>query len=517
MPHHTSSNPITRRTLLAAPAVLGLASVVVHGAHAEPKTGGVLRVSGAANPSSLDPMTGRSGADHVFLFPIFDRLIDWDPATLQARPGLAESWSFSDPTTLVLNLRQGLRFHDGTACDAAAVKVNLERGVHDQRSTVKVDLASIASVEAAGATKVVIHLQQPDTSLPLSLSDRAGMMFSPAALAAAGVESDRKPVGTGPWKFVRWDNNNQVVLTRNSDYWQKGRPYLDGIEFKIIPELNTGLRSVLGGQNDFVYQVPSQQMAAAGRDKSLVLNVGPSLSCNMLYFNYARDPMTVVAVRQAINYAIDRVAYTKLTTAGLGETAGTILPSRHWAYDAEAAGMYPYDPGKAKQLLSEAGHPNGVELASAAYSDQFSQQRMEILMAMLAKAGIRLSLQTGTIADLNYKLLTEHRFDFNLSDWTGRPDPSVTFASVFASNAYYNNGKVEGVPGIDAAIAATRLSADLALRKVAFAKLERLERSGALFVPLTFAPQNVVHVAKVQGYVPNLLGKPRFDTVYLQS
>jgi peptide/nickel transport system permease protein/peptide/nickel transport system substrate-binding protein len=516
MPHRMSSNSMSRRTLLAAPAVIGLASIAATRADAQPKTGGVLRVSAAANPSSLDPLTGRSGADHVFLFPMFDRLIDWDPATLQARPGLAESWAFSDPTTLVLNLRQGVRFHDGTACDAAAVKANLDRGVHDQRSTVKVDLGSIASVEADGATKVVVHLQQPDTSLPLSLSDRAGMMSSPAAVASAGMESDRKPVGTGPWKFVRWDNNNQVVLARNPDYWQKGLPYLDGIEFKIIPELNTGLRSVIGGQNDFVYQVPSQQMAAAGREKSLVLDVGPSLSCNMLYFNYARETMAVVAVRQAINYAIDRAAYTKLTTAGLGEAAGTILPSRHWAYDAEAAGMYPYDPDKAKQLLTEAGHANGVELAAAAYSDQFSQQRMEILMAMLAKVGIRLTLETGTIADLNYKLLEQHRFDFNLSDWTGRPDPSVTFASVFASNAYYNNGKVEGIPGIDAGIVETRLSADLAVRKAAFAKLERLERSGALFAPLAFAPQNVVHLPKVQGYVRNLLGKPRFDTVYLQ-
>ncbi|MBV9748449.1 MAG: peptide ABC transporter [Acetobacteraceae bacterium] len=515
MMQQTNTASISRRALLAAPAIIGLAAVGT--ARAEPKPGGALRVAAAANPSSLDPFTGRSGADHVFLFPIFDRLIDWEPATLEARPGIAEFWSFTDPRTLVLSLRSGVRFHDGTACDAAAVKANLERGMGDTRSSVKPDLGSIDTVEASGADRVILHLKQPDTSLPLSLSDRAGMMFSPAALAASGTNSDRMPVGTGPWKFVQWDNNNQVILTRNPDYWRRDLPYLDGIQFKIIPELNTGLRSVVGGQNDLVYQVPSALIAAAKRDRSLVVEVGPSLSCNMLYFNYGLGPMAQLPVRQAINYAIDRAAYSKLTTSSLGEAAGIILPSQHWAYDKEAASAYPFDPAKAKQLLADAGFAAGVEIPAAAYSDQFSQQRMEIIMGMLEKVGIKLTLETGTVADLNAKLIGGHRFGFNLSDWSGRPDPSVTYASVFESDAFYNEGKIEGVPGIDAAIVATRQSSDLAVRKAEFAKLERLERSGALFAPLAFAPQNVVHSPKVQGYVPNLLGKPRFDTVYLQS
>lgn len=510
-----SRTTLSRRALLATPALLGFATAKP--ARAEPRPGGVLRVSGAANPSSLDPMTGRSGADHVFLFPLYDRLIDWDPATLEARPGLADSWSFTDPRTLVLDLHPGVRFHDGAPCDAAAVKANLERGMHDARSSVKPDLASIDTVEASGAGRVVLHLRQPDTSLPLSLSDRAGMMCSPAAVAAAGANSDRAPVGTGMWKFVQWDNNSQIVLTRNPDYWRKGLPLLDGIRFQMIPELNTGLRSVVGGQNDFVYQVPSQLIAAAKRDAGLVVSIGPSLACNMLYFNYGLAPMTELPVRQAINYALDRDAYGKLTTAGLGEAAGTILPSQHWAYDAQAAHAYPFDPAKAKQLLADAGHPNGVEIPAAAYSDQFSQQRMEIIMGMLGKAGIKLTLETGTVADLNAKLIEGHHIGFNMSDWSGRPDPSVTFASVFESDAFYNDAKVEGVPGIDAAIVATRQSSDVAVRKAAFATLERLERSGALFAPLAFAPQNVVHASKVGGYVPNLLGKPRFDTVFLAS
>ena len=117
------------------------------------RKGGVLKVSANANPSSLDPHTGGSGSDHSFLYPIFDTLIDFEPATLKALPGLAESWTNPDPTTLVLNIRAGVTFHDGTPFDATAVKFNLDRARTDPRSNIKGDLVTVDSVEASGPGK----------------------------------------------------------------------------------------------------------------------------------------------------------------------------------------------------------------------------------------------------------------------------------------------------------------------------------------------------------------------------
>ena len=139
----------TRREAMAliSAALAGTALGGSAFAQGTPKRGGILRISAPANPSSLDPATGGAGSDHAFLFTMYDTLTEWDFETLKPKPGLAESWSFTDPTTLVLNIRSGVTFHDGTPLDAEAVKFNLERNKSDPKSNIKADLASMASVD----------------------------------------------------------------------------------------------------------------------------------------------------------------------------------------------------------------------------------------------------------------------------------------------------------------------------------------------------------------------------------
>ena len=176
-----------------------LAGVSISGsalAQAAPKRGGILRISAPANPSSLDPATGGAGSDHAFLFTMYDTLAEWDFETLKPKPGLAEGWSFTDPTTFVLNIRPGVTFHDGTPLDAEAVKFNLERNKTDPKSNIKADLGSMASAAVTGPMQVTLKLSAPDAALPGILSDRAGMMVSPAAVKAnaAGNEIGRAHV-----------------------------------------------------------------------------------------------------------------------------------------------------------------------------------------------------------------------------------------------------------------------------------------------------------------------------------
>ena len=134
----------TRREVMAL--ISGALAGTSLGGHAlaqgTPKRGGILRISAPANPSSLDPATGGAGSDHAFLFTMYDTLTEWDFETLKPKPGLAESWSFTDPTTFVLNIRSGVTFHDGTPLDAEAVKFNLERNKSDPKSNIKADLAA---------------------------------------------------------------------------------------------------------------------------------------------------------------------------------------------------------------------------------------------------------------------------------------------------------------------------------------------------------------------------------------
>src|SRR4030081_925090 len=154
----------TRREVMAlisgaiAGATLGGKAV----AQGTPKRGGILRISAPANPSSLDPATGGAGSDHAFLFTMYDTLTEWDFETLKPKPGLAESWSFVDPTTLVLNIRAGITFHDGSPLDAEAVKFNLERNKSDQKPNIKADLGSMVTAEVTGPMQGTLKLSTPD-------------------------------------------------------------------------------------------------------------------------------------------------------------------------------------------------------------------------------------------------------------------------------------------------------------------------------------------------------------------
>lgn len=504
-----------RRDFLASAAGLAIAGSAQ--AQRTPKKGGVLKVSANANPSSLDPQTGGSGSDHSFLYPIHDTLIDFEPATLKALPGIAESWSAPDPQTLLLNIRAGVVFHDGTACDAAAVKFNLDRARTDPRSNIKNDLITVESVEVAGPMQVALKLKQADASLLLTLSDRAGMMGSPKAMQELGKDYDRKPVGAGPMKLVSWNDNEKVTYARHDKYWKPGQPYLDGLEMNVIPEINTALRAVVANQNDFVYFLSSQQKPVVDRAKSLVAVSGPTLYCVKIFLNFAKAPLDDVRVRRALNHAVDRESFAKATMAGLSEIATTMLPKAHWAYDPALADFYKYDPDKAKALLAEAGHKDGLELHLIGFNDQRQQQRQEVLQEQLRKSGFKLRFSTFNIPEGSAAFFSKAEGNGFVSQWTGRPDPTLTFTLLYGRGSYFNSGRQEASPEITAALAATRASADIEERKKAFSVLQRHVLEQALSVPLLFQFEFDAHHSKVKGFKSNLLGKPRFDGVWIDG
>jgi peptide/nickel transport system permease protein/peptide/nickel transport system substrate-binding protein len=504
---------ITRRALVAGAAALAAQPIAVR---AQAKRGGTLRVAFWNNPSSLDPMTGTSGDDHVFLYPVLELLINYEPKTLTPAPGLAKSWSTPNPTTLVLELQQNVTFHDGTPFDAEAVKFNIERSRTDPRSNVQTDIGAIDRVEVTGPYQVTLHLSRPDASVLLALSDRAGMMLSPAAVKKFGKAIDANPVGTGPWKFVSWHNNEKIVYTRNESYWKPGLPYLDGIVIQTITDLESGLRSVVAGQNDMTLELSSQQKLLLDRSPNLVSSVGPSFRLNLIYLNYSRAPLDDVRVRQALNHAVDRNGINKALDFGLGEPTTTLLPRAHWACDASTADAYAYDPKKARELLAAAGHSGTIDVKWIGWTGQRWGQMQQILIEQFQEAGFHSSVQRASPADSAAIFFGQKTGDGRIAVWSGRPDPSLIFQTLFGKGAYFNAGRGE-TPGLPGLLDATEASTDLAARKQAFAPLQKLVLDQALALPIMFDPDIVAFSKKVKGFVPNLLGKARFDDVYLDS
>ncbi|MBO1077745.1 ABC transporter substrate-binding protein [Roseomonas haemaphysalidis] len=523
VPHGPSADPVIhlrRREMLVAGGAALLMGLSRGRAAAQPvpRKGGILKLAAPFNPSSLDPVTGGAGSDHMVLYPVFDTLVSFDPGTLAPQPGLAVAWNYPDPRTLILTLRAGVRFHDGTPMDAAAVKANLDRARMDDRSSVKGDLQSLASVQVLAPDSVALHLSRPDTALPLILADRAGMMSSPRAITARGRQYDREPVGAGPFKFGRWADNDVVELVRNEDYWDRDLPHLDGITFRIITDLNTGLRSVLAGENHGAYRLNPQQKIVADRmGARVVVSSTPTIADYHLVFNSRRAPLNDVRVRRAINYAVDRAAFNRAALLGLGTPAQTMLPPGYWAHDESLNDFYTHDPDRARALLREAGHAEGIDIQFFGNADQASQQRHEIVIEQLRQVGIRARLTAGSNADMYQRFMIQQEGDMIMTLWTGRPDPALPFLLVYGENGFNNAGKVPPPPEMVAAQDEAQTASDQPGRKRAFAKLERLALEHALSCELAFVPGIEVFTPDVRNYTPNLLGKPKFNDVFLAA
>lgn len=517
MKHKDLSAGIDRRELMKV-AVAGAGALALPGAalaQETPRKGGRLRLAMPYNPAALDPMTGRNLPDLNTLYAVFDALIDFVPETLELKPGLAKSWAFTETQTLVLELVEGVTFHDGTPFNPEAVKFNLDRYKTDQRSNVKADLETVASVEVTGKNQVTLKLNRPNAGLPSILTNRVGLIVSPKSIQEKG-NVDRTPVGTGPYKFVSWQDNNAIVLNRNESYWRPGLPYLDGIDIKIINELNTAVRAVVAGEADLAVNLQAPQKAIADRSPAVVAKASPGLVLYGAFLNYGRPPLDDVRVRQALNYAINRDEINKIAAVGLGQPSAAILPREHWACDPATQNFYAHDPEKAKKLLAEAGHPNGFELETIGWADQLAMQRQEIIISQLAKVGIRVKLTALAPQQAVQAFMVEKKGAMSISPSSAYPDPSQAYEALFGKTALRNAGGVE-LPGFRELLNATMAASDQAVRKEAFVKLQRFVVEQGLQLVQYISP--VVHVAspKVMNYKDSLLSVPKLTDVWLKA
>ncbi len=495
-------------------AALAVTLAVLAGASTEaqaPRHGGVLRFALRGEPSTLDPHRGGSGTDHMSLYPLYDTLVRFD-ANLNPQPGLAESWETPDPKTIVFTLRKNVKFHDGTPFNAEAVKYNITRA-QDKAMPVATELTAIEAVEVVDPSRVRLRLKHPDASLILTFTDRAGMMVSPAAAEKLGERFGRNPVGAGEFRFVKWTPGDSVRVERFADFWEKPRPYLDGLELKIMPDGATRLAALRSGQVDFIMEIPQQDYESLKGERGLRTYERISLAYWRIYLNMAKAPLDKKAAREAINLALDRDAFVRTIAFGLGEAHVTPFPSVHWAH---AAGMksFPYDPAKAKAKLAEAGLPNGFTFDMVLEAAPEHVRRGEVIQAQLAQVGIKVDLKPMELVKGVSMIFRSKEVMAANFRWTGRPDPDQTVRGMFHNSGFYNPGKYKNArleALMDQAVSTYKLDE----RRKLYAQIDEILREEALDTGLFFAPALEAGTAAVQGYQPNLLGKPMFRGVWL--
>ncbi|MGH1359312.1 MAG: ABC transporter substrate-binding protein [Burkholderiaceae bacterium] len=328
----------------------------------------VLLVGQIAEPKSLDPQAVTAVNDFRILVNLYDGLTRYKDGTLEVEPSLAESWTIADDgKTYTFKLRSDVKFHDGTAFDASAVKFNFDRMLdkkHPFHNTGPFPLAfffsAVEKVNALDSHTVEFKLKDPYAPFLSNLAYPTGLMVSPSAVKENGKGFGRKPVGTGAYKFEAWEANSKVVVSRNPDYWGGSAP-LEAIIFRPITDANTRIAEMLAGGLDVMVEVPpdSLQQFRSNNDFTVQEQAGPHVW--FLILNAKEGPFANKAVRQAANYAINKKALVENILQGTAEVAaGPTPPAFAWAYN-KSLQPYPYDPAKAKALLEQAGY-KGEEL-----------------------------------------------------------------------------------------------------------------------------------------------------------
>jgi ABC-type transport system substrate-binding protein len=467
-----------------------------------------LRIASPADVSSLDPIRGNAGSDHVMLYPLYDTLVSFNEG-MEAQPGLAESWEQPTPTELVLRLREGVTFHDGTPFDAEAVKFNLERAA-GEGSNIAPDIASVKSVEVVDPLTVKLTLSRPDASLLMVLADRAGMMVSPTAAKAAGGDLSTQPVGAGAWSFVSWKRGDALTYERFDDYWNTEVDRVAEMRINIIPDPKTRATSLRSGQQDIALELAPADAASLEKADGVTLHEDPRMYLQQVYLNRSDPALKDPRVRRALSVAIDREAILKSAFFERGVIAHGALPEDFWAAPPESV-VYPYDPQEAESLLQEAG-AQGLSFDMIANGDAATVRVAEILKQQWSEIGVTVNIRPLEVVQATNEYFNERKAPALLSAWTGRPDPSMTYRLMFTEEAYFNTSD-QGTPGIDQALVKADQSLEQEARKTGLDEAAAAVYEDTPILPLVF-PSNLIAVGEgIEGFQGNLLGKPKFTGV----
>lgn len=326
---------------------------------------------------------------------IMDSLVSRNPETGKIEPRLARSWKVIDDTTWEFTLQPKVTFHNGNPCTAQAVKFTVEERIlsEAQKSPQRGNFKWIKEVQVVDDSKFRLITEKP---YPLVL-ERLDTLFiyDPVYCKQVGDKVlAEAPMGTGPYRFVKWDRGSQLVLKKNSSYWEKGVPKIENVIIRIIPELSTRLAELLSGGIDFgVYFSPDTWKTMENSKEVEAMEV-PILRVSFWQFDVAgrasKSPVMDRRVRQAVWHAIDRDAIIKEVLQGYGTVLNAPVHPLQFGHDPSIKG-YDYNPEKARRLLKEAGYEKGFDLDLWQYRE-LQNQANQAAMGYLSKVGINVKI-----------------------------------------------------------------------------------------------------------------------------
>ena len=475
--------------------------------------GGTLRI---ATFGSLlwDPGTSASSYTITFQGLVYDRLVHTAPDA-SLIPGLAESWEYSDDgMVLTFHLRPDVTFQDGAVFDAAAVKANIDRSKTMEGSTLAPELVNIAEVVVVDPQTVELHLSSPDATLPAVMSGRSGAMISPNSLT--NPELDRQPVGAGMFTLAEFSEGSDFALEPWDGYWDPEAVKVGRIEVKILPDTATRINAVRTGEIDIAPIEPADVATVEGTE-DVTVRLNETLRYVYVAMNLAEKPLDDLRVRQAIMHAIDRQALLDGPYFGYGETTLQPWPEGYFPHVPELDDTYDYDPERAKELLAEAGYPDGFSADIIVVPSPAAYTLLgDAVQAQLAEVGIDLTVQITEPAELGPAMYVDKTAAFALLYTNGSIDPANTVGTRYSANGFFNAGKYS-TPRLEELSQESLATTDEDARTTVMQNISTEVVEQVLDMPVFFAREPEAINNRVQCYESYFTGRPEYRGVGVTS
>jgi peptide/nickel transport system substrate-binding protein len=479
-------------------------------------------------PTNLDPRIGTDAFSEHIDGMIFSSLIGHD-ANMNIVPDLAEKWETPDPLTYVFHLRHGVKFHDGRPLTSADVKFTFDSIMSGAVKTAKRgSFRLVESIDTSDDYTVVFHLKEPYASFLWNLT-RPSVGIVPRD---SGKEGSTHPIGTGPFRFVSMQTDEEIVLARNHEYFgdakesssrtgasSSGTP-VERVRFRIVPDaIVRALELRKGTADGEINSLTPDMVVTLAKEPGLELTDEPGTVLAYIAINFDDPILAHREVRQALADATDRATLIKFLLRGEARPASSLLPPNHWAYEANVK-RYDYNPARAEHLLDSAGFPrrrDGVRfhLTLKTSTEESTRLLSEALADEWKRVGVALDLRPLEFATF-YSDITHGSFQLYTYRWVGGNNDPDMFEYVFSSKRMPPDGSNRGHyrnPTLDALIDHERVEMDQEKRKAILSQIQKIVAEDEPYINLWYLDNESIHRARLS----NVEVPPGGDYEFLES
>lgn len=482
------------------------------------KRGGTLTIVRPTDPVSLDPNLETTAPGAWVYFNMLEGLLTLDEK-MQIKPALATSYEVLSPTRVRFKLRSGVKFHDGTPMNAAAVKFTFDRALRGTPPARWASLAgSLSGAEVVDDATVDVVTRDPYGPILRTLAMYTMGIVSPTAVQKLGADFSRAPVGTGPFKFVEWKTNTHVILERNADYWGD-KPPLDRVIFKVVPEEGARMIALQTGDADMVLFPSPAQLPALRRDAKFTVHETTGIRVVFVGLHAGQPPLDDVRVRSALLHAVDRKAILdNIMEGSAGPARGVLAPGVFGYKDMQLDRLYPFDRARAKALLARAGWqpgPDGIltkggqrlSLSWLAARGRYPKdgEITEAMQAMFKEVGVEAKVQFLEWANVfqQVRSATFAHHMFTLGWVTSNADADYSLFALFHSKqvppagwntSRYANGRV------DTLVEQARRSLNQTEREKLYGEVQDILAKEMVWIPVYTTKEIIASRASVKGF-----------------